>query len=244
MAAGDGVAGFVDHDRCDVVDYPTVAVLQRHLRRPISPAGGGRQTGGDRVGHFRRSGVAGCRCGLDARGIRLAGAGFQHSRKAARRNDPGVARAVAGRLGVLEWSLLRGAGVDARAAPTDAGADPVRRRIGGGVAPRRPAVRRVGRHGIRLGRRGPLRAEADRVAARVRPGRRAVRDHAGVARGAVGRSLPTRRRPRYNRGDVRSVDGRRHRAGRPRGMPRCHRAVRRDRHREVPRAVRTCAGRR
>src|ERR1700751_320370 len=37
VAAGDRLAGFVDHDRRDVVDHPTLAVLQRYLRRPVPP---------------------------------------------------------------------------------------------------------------------------------------------------------------------------------------------------------------
>src|SRR5271155_1088651 len=48
------------------------------------------------------------------------------------------------------------------------------------------AVRRVGGHGLRLGRRGWLRREAGGVAARIRARGRTVRDHAGVARDAVG----------------------------------------------------------
>jgi len=55
-----------------------------------------------------------------------------------------------------------------------------------GIGWMRTTVRRVGRHGLRLGRRGRVRAEADGVAPRVRAAGRTVRDHAGVARAAVG----------------------------------------------------------
>ena len=70
---------------------------------------------------------------------------------------PGAAGAVAGRLGVVERPVLPGAGDDDRAASAAAGADPVRRRVRRRAAPRGIAVRRVDRHGLRLGRRRGLR---------------------------------------------------------------------------------------
>jgi len=154
-----------------------MASITRRLRfsnavyvAPARPPAGSRQTGGHRVGHFRGPG---CRWAVGAGWMReefdLMGQDFGNRGKAARRDDPGLTCAVAGRLG------CRGSGryyqvpeLMLEPHPTT----PVPILCGGesegGVTPGRPAVRRVGGHGLRLGRRGWLRPEADGVAARVR----------------------------------------------------------------------------
>ena len=70
---------------------------------------------------------------LDARGVRADGPGLHHPRQAAQRDDPGTARAVAWRLGVVERGALPGARDDDRTPsttrryPSCAAASPMRR---------------------------------------------------------------------------------------------------------------------
>ena len=55
---------------------------------------------------------------VDARGVRADGSGLHQSRKEARRDDPGIARAVAWRMGVVERGALPGARDDDRTSST------------------------------------------------------------------------------------------------------------------------------
>src|ERR1700758_1516444 len=59
------VAGFVGADRRDGSGAQPVAVLQRGVRRAGPPVVGGGQAGGDGVGDFGGTGLAGGRCRVD-----------------------------------------------------------------------------------------------------------------------------------------------------------------------------------
>ena len=157
VAARDGVAGLLGADRRDGGGDDPAALHQRRLRRTLaSPARGG-QAGRDCVGAVRRAGVAHGRRGLDAGGVRPDGPGLRQPRQATQRDDSRAAGAVAGRLGVVERRVLRGARDDDRAPPPTrpcrscVAASPTRLF----VAPHRCAT--AGSARLRLGRRGLLR---------------------------------------------------------------------------------------
>ena len=127
LGARDVLARLVGVDRRHGIDHEEPSSVEQHLHRAGTADPAGREAGGDGVSAVERPRLARPRGWLDARGVRAHGRGLRQPRSQAQRDDPGVARALEGRLGRVAREVLRHSRAHDGAAPGDGRADPQRR---------------------------------------------------------------------------------------------------------------------